>query len=180
MILRVAAPGACRDCAQPGFGGPAENRFTPFDAICRGVACRDAGYPQVYINAASLTLFVRVTDLAFGGPAPALALERSFNMEDTRSGAFGIGWSFNLGDTLTPDSDGSLVLRRGSGRIDRFATAAGATGFFAVTNTRDALTQAADGNYTLRSATPGTAWTFRADGKLAAIQDGAVTRVALE
>jgi YD repeat-containing protein len=111
---------------------------------------------------------------------PALALERSFNMDDTRSGVFGAGWSFNLGDTLTPDSDGSLVLRRGSGRIDRFATAAGATAFFAVTNTRDTLTQAADGSYTLRSAPSGTAWAFRADGKLAAIQDGAVTRVALE
>jgi YD repeat-containing protein len=179
LILRAVAPGACRDCAQTGFGGPAENRFTAYDAICRGAACRDAGYPQIYVNAANLSLFVRVTDLAFGGGEPTLLLERSYNMDDRSSGAFGTGWSFNLGDTLTPDPDGSLVLHRGSGRIDRFATAAGAAAYFALTNTRDTLAQSADGTYSLR-ASPGVVWNFRADGKLASIQDGALTRVALE
>ena len=139
-----------------------------------------SGIRRSIVNAANLTLFVRVTDLAFGGPAPALSLERSFNMDDTRAGAFGVGWSFSLGDTLTPDTDGSLVLRRGSGRVDRFAAAAGSTSYFAVTNTRDSLTQSADGTYTLRGAGSGVSWIFRVDGKLAAIQDGSVTRVALE
>jgi YD repeat-containing protein len=120
-----------------------------------------------------------VTDLAFGGPEPALALERSYNMDDRSSGVFGTGWSFSLGDMLTPHLDGSLVLHRDSGRIDRFATAAGAASYFALTNTRDTLTQPADGTYTLRAAS-GMVWCFRADGKLASIQDGALTRVALE
>ena len=101
--------------------------------------------PQLFVNAANLTLFVRVNDLAFGGPAPALTIEHSFNMDDARSGVLGAGWSFSLGDSLTPDTDGSLVLRRGTGRIDRFATAPGASTFFSVTGTRDALTQASDG-----------------------------------
>jgi YD repeat-containing protein len=162
------------------MGGPSENRFTPYDAICKGTACRDAGFPQIYVNAANLSLFLRVTDLAFGGPAPALTIEHSFNMDDTRAGMLGAGWSFSLGDSLTPDTDGSLVLRRGTGRIDRFATAPGASAFFAVTGTRDALTQASDGTYRLRSATSSTAWNFRADGKLASIQDGAITRVSLD
>ncbi len=137
LILPAALPGACRDCAQPGFGGPAENRFVAWDAICRGPACREAGFPEIFVNTASLTLFVRVTDLAFGGPAPGLTMEHSFNMDDPHAGVLGAGWSFSLGDTLTPDSDGSLLLRRGSGRIDRFATAPGASAFFAVSATRE-------------------------------------------
>ena len=180
LILRSPGLSACRDCAQPGFGGPAENRFTAYDALCRGAACRDAGFPQVFVNAANLTLFVRVTDLAFGGPAPALVLEHSFNGDDTRSGVLGTGWSFSLGDSITTDPDGSLVLRRGSGRTDRFTSAVGSTALFPITNTTDSLTRAADGTYTLRAAASATSRTFSSDGKLLSIQDGAAVRVALD
>ena len=179
LVLRGSVWGACRDCAQTGFGGPGENRFTPYDALCKGAACRDAGFPQVFVNAANLTLFVRVTDLVFGGPAPALTLEQSFNMDDTRGGMLGIGWSFSLGDTITTDPDGTLVLRRGSGRTDRFAAADGSAGLFPVTSTTDTLSRAADGTYTLRAAASNTARVFSSDGKLLSIQDGAAVRVAL-
>ena len=124
---------------------PLHRRTIP---ICRGDACRDSGYPQVFVNAADLTLFIRVTDLVFGGPAPAFSFERSYNMGDTHAGPFGAGWSFSLGDSLTTDTDDSLVLRRGSGRIDRFAPAvpsgppsASSSAFFAVTSTTDTLAQ---------------------------------------
>src|SRR5262249_48804046 len=112
-MARETAYSACRDCAQPGFGGPGESRFTAFDSLCQGDLCRDPGAPQVSINLANLTLFLRVSDLAFGGPSPALALERSYNQDDTQSGPFGIGWSFNLGESIAKTSDGTLVLRRG-------------------------------------------------------------------
>ena len=82
-MVRATAWSACRDCAQPGLGGPGDNHFTAYDPICRGDACRNSGYPQVFVNAADLTLFIRVTDLVFGGPAPAFSLERSYNMGDT-------------------------------------------------------------------------------------------------
>jgi YD repeat-containing protein len=180
LILSGVLPAACRDCAQVAFGGPRENPFTAYDAICRAPGCREPGLPQVYVSAASLTLFVRVTDLAFGGPAPALLLEHSFNMDDAQAGALGVGWSFSLGDNLTPDTDGTLLLRRGSGRVDRFATASGAAAYFAVSNTRDTLTRAADGTYQLRSADSPTVWNFRADGRLASIQDGSLKRVTLD
>ncbi len=180
LILRSPGWTACRDCAQSAFGGPGENRFTPYDALCSGAACRDAGFPQVFVNAANLTLFVRVADLAFGGPAPALTLEHSFNMDDTRGGVLGIGWSFSLGDTLTTDPDGTLVLRRGSGRTDRFAAAAGSSALFPVTGTTDSLSRAADGTYTLRAAASTTTRLFTTDGKLLAIQDGAAVRVSLD
>ena len=178
--MRSPVFSACRDCAQPGFGGPVENRFTPYDALCRGAACRDAGFPQVFVNASNLTLFVRVTDLAFGAPTPTLTLEQSFNMDDTRGGMLGIGWSFSLGDTIATDPDGTLVLRRGSGRTDRFATAAGSAALFPVTNTTDSLSRAADGSYTLRAAASNTTRLFSADGKLLSIQDGGLVRVSLD
>jgi YD repeat-containing protein len=171
---------ACKDCAQSGFGGPGENRFTAYDSLCRGTACRDSGFPQVFVNAANLTLFVRVTDLVFGGPDPALTLEHSFNMDDNGSGVLGIGWSFSLGDSITTNPDGTLVLRRGSGRTDRFATAAGSSAFFPVTSTSDTLTRATDGTYTLRTAASSTTRTFSSDGRLLSIQDGATVRVALD
>ena len=180
LVLPGSGWSACRDCAQVGFGGPGENRFTPYDALCRGSACRDAGVPQVFVNAANLTLFVRIADLAFGAPAATLALEQSFNMDDTRGGMLGIGWSFSLGDTLTTDPDGTLVLRRGSGRTDRFATAAGSAAFFPVTSTTDSLSRAADGTYTLRTAATTTTRLFSSEGKLLSIQDGAAVRVALD
>ena len=60
-MLRATASSACRDCAQPGFGGPGENRFTGYDPICRGDACHDSGYPQLFVNAADLTLAAKNT-----------------------------------------------------------------------------------------------------------------------
>jgi YD repeat-containing protein len=185
-MVRATAWSACRDCAQPGFGGPGENRFTAYDAICRGDHCRAPGYPQVFVNASDLTLFIRVTDLVFGGPAPAFSFERSYNMGDTRPGPFGAGWSFSLGDSLTTDTDDSLVLRRGSGRMDRFAPevptgpSAGSSGaFFAVTATTDTLTGNGDGTYTLSSPASATTRVFSPDGRLLAIQDSGATRVSL-
>ena len=180
LVFRGSGFSACRDCAQTSFGGPGENRFTRYDALCKGSACRDAGFPQVFVNAANLTLFVRVTDLDFGGPAPALTLEHSFNGDDSHGGMLGIGWSFSLGDTLTTDPDGTLVLRRGSGRTDRFAAAAGSAALFPVTSTTDSLSRAADGTYTLRVAASSTTRIFTSDGKLLSIQDGAAVRVALD
>uniref|UniRef100_Q01T13 YD repeat protein n=1 Tax=Solibacter usitatus (strain Ellin6076) TaxID=234267 RepID=Q01T13_SOLUE len=179
-MLRVAGEGACRDCAQTGFGGPADNRFVAYDALCKGAGCRDAGVPQVFVNAANLTLFVRITELAFGGPAPALALEQSFNQDDASGGALGTGWSFSLGDRIATETDGSLTLHRGSGRTDRFSTAVGSTALFAMTKTTDALALAADGTYTLTTPGSTTSRVFSADGRLLSILDGITVRVSLD
>jgi YD repeat-containing protein len=178
LILQLAAEAACPDCALAPLGGPAENRYTHFDAISTGEASRDPGFPRVYVNAANLTLFVQVTDLAFGGPSPTLTIEHAFNMDDTAAGLLGPGWSFSLGDSLVAQSDGSLVLHRGSGRTDRFAAAAGAAVLFPITATTDTLVRTSTG-YTLRSAS-GPARTFSSEGRLLAILDGALVRVSLD
>ena len=181
--MRTTAHSACRDCAQSGFGGPGENRFTAYDALCRGDLCRSAGFPQVFVNSSNLTLYVRVTDLVYGALPPAFSLDRSYNQDDTHVGPFGTGWSFNLGDSLAADPDGSQVLRRGSGRIDRFAPAVASgsgSGFFAVTATTDTLVRNGDGTFTLRSAGSATTRIFRADGRMVAIQDSGATRVSMD
>jgi YD repeat-containing protein len=184
LILRTPAQSACRDCAAAGLGGPGDNRFTAYDAVCRGGQCRDTGYPQVSVNLSNLTLYIRVTDLVFGGPSPAFSLERSYNQDDTRSGPFGTGWSFNLGDSLTTDTDGSQVLQRGSGHVDRFAaavpSAAGNGGYFALTSTTDTLVKNSNGTFTLRGAGSTTTQLFSVDGRLLAIQDSGAARVSLD
>jgi YD repeat-containing protein len=168
LILSRDAFTACRDCAQPPLGGPAENRFIAFDNLCATAACRDAGVPQVSVNLSNLTLFVRVTDLAFGG---GFAIDRSFNQDSSAASAFGPGWSFNLGESIATGSDGGIRLLRGNGRVDEFTSATGSSTLFAVTRTSDTLTHNADGTYTLQTAN-GTR-TFSSDGRL--LSTGTVT-----
>jgi YD repeat-containing protein len=134
----------------------------------------------VSVNLANLTLFVRITELAFGGPAPALALDQAFNQDDSSSGALGIGWSFSLGDRVVTESDGSLTLHRGTGRIDRYASAVGSPTLFAITSTTDSLNRAADGSYTLTSPGSTSSRVFSADGRLLSIMDAANVRVSLD
>ena len=120
-----------------------------------------------------------MVDLVFGGIKPALVLEQSYNSDDRRPGPLGNGWTFSLAD-FDAEADSSWVLRRGSGRVDRFGPAIDSTQFFAITPTNDTLTRAADGSFTLRSAQSGTIRTFNKDGRLLSIQSGGVARVALD
>jgi YD repeat-containing protein len=135
--------------------------------------------PQVFVNAANLTLFVRIASLAFGG-APALTLDQSYNQDDSSSGALGIGWSFSLGDRIVTEADGSLTLHRGTGKTDRFSTAAGSTTFFAIATTTDSLTPNADGTYTLTTAGSAASRVFSSDGRLLSVLDGTTVRVSID
>jgi YD repeat-containing protein len=84
-----------------------------------------------------------------------------------------------LGDSLTLRSDGSLVLRRGSGRVDRFAPSPAGI-IVPLTSTTDSLSLNANGTYSLGTAGSATVTTFSADGRLLSIHDGGATLVALE
>jgi YD repeat-containing protein len=178
-LVEQTVRAACPDCAAGALGGPAENRLTAFDALCQG-GCADAGQVQLLVNTANLNLYAKVLDLSFGGPAPAVVLEQSYNSDDRGPGPLGNGWTFNLGDTLTAAPDSSWVLRRGSGRVDRFGPAIDATQFFPISATNDVLTRAADGSFTLRNAAAATTWNFNKDGHLVSIQNSGITRVALD
>jgi YD repeat-containing protein len=146
--------------------------------MCRGSACGAPGYPQISVNLSNLALYVKVADLPFGGPAPGFSLERAYNMDNSSTGAFGIGWTFTLGDALTVNADGSVTLARGSGRVDQFASATG--GYFPVTATADTLTRKSDGTYALAAPGSTTVRTFSGSGRLTAIQDAGVARVTMD
>jgi YD repeat-containing protein len=73
-----------------------------------------------------------------------------------------------------------MVLRRGTGRIDRFTSADGATALFAVTSTKDTLAANADGTYTLTTAGTAATRLFDTSGKLLSIRDGSTIRVSLD
>jgi YD repeat-containing protein len=150
------------------LGGPTENRFTAFDTLCASATCREAGVPQVSVNLSNLTLYVKVTDLAFGG---GFTIDRSFNQDNASATGFGPGWSFSLGESITTGADGSILLQRGSGRVDVFTSATGSSSLFAVTRTSDTLTRNADGTYALRTAND--THVFSSDGRL--LSTGAVT-----
>ena len=168
--MRGPIDAACRDCAEGGPGAPADYRYTIFDDACP--ACREQGQPQIFVNTATLGLYVRIVDLALG--EGALALERSHNLDDTQSGPFGPGWTFNLNESVTPDAERKVwTWRRGTGRSDRFSPAIETGRFFAITNTHETLALNADG--TLRTGTR----TFRADGRLTGIEQQG-HRVTLE
>ncbi len=164
-----------------GFGGPRDYGYTAFDTFCRGDSCARAGAPQLSVNLANLTASLQVSDLELGGTGAPFPLERSYNSDNQHAGPFGIGWSFSLGDRLTIESDGTLVVARGSGVTDIFAPAftAAAAGYFAVTATNDTLTANSNGTYTL--ATPGSQTTriFSATGLLMAIQNAGAPIVSL-
>jgi len=177
-VLPAARP-ACRDCGAAALGGPSDNRFTTFDSLCQTAGCADPGQPQLLVNTANLNVYLRVVALTFGAP-PSFSLDQSYNSDDQQPGPLGNGWTFTLGDTLTQASDSSWVLRRGTGRIDRFGAAVDPTQFFALTPTADVLIRAADGTFTLRNPQSGTVRTFTKDGRLAAIMDNGITRVALD
>lgn len=170
--------GACRSCAQAPLGGPAENPFVAYDSLCRGAACTVPGYPQIAVNLSNLSLYVRVSDLPFGGPAPGFSLERSFNMDNTNNGPFGTGWTFSAGDALALNADGSITVNRASGRVDQFASAPG--GYFPTTATTDSLSKNNDGTYTLAAAGSNTRRTFSADGRLLAVRDAGMPRLTLD
>jgi len=175
LLLAVSsvAWAACSQCAESALGGPADNRFTPFETVVPG----GGGLPEILVNTASLNVFVRESDFRLGG-AQGFGLERSYNLDDDRTGPFGTRWTFNLGERLTPDAENKVwTLRRGSGRLDLFAASAESGGFFAAGGTPLQLAQSSDGSYTVRGG--GAIRTFRADGCLTAIERDGV-RVTLE
>ena len=162
------------------LGGPAENPFAPYDSFCFAAGCTDPGQPQMLVNTSNLNLFVRVTDLVFGGPAPGLTLEHSYNSDAAAGGFAGNGWSFSLGESLTQATDSSWTLQRGSGRVDRFGPAIDPNQFFAITSTSDILTRNADGSFNLRNPQTNLVRAFDSTGRLTAITDSSGTRAQLK
>jgi YD repeat-containing protein len=179
LLIQVPARSGCRDCIGAPAGGPSANPFAAYDTLCPADSCRGAGVPRPSVSLSDLSLVVRVVDLELDGPAPAFSVERVWWQDSTADGAYGNRWSLNLEETLIRGDDSSYTLRSGSGRIDRFARAAGSDSYFAVTATLDKLAPAADGNMVVTSP-KGVVRTFNSAGRLLSITDNAAAVATFE
>jgi YD repeat-containing protein len=179
LLIQLPARSGCRDCATAPAGGPAANPFAAYDTLCLPDTCRGAGVPRASVSLSDLSLFVRVLDLEMDGAAPTFAVERSWSQDSPARGAYGDRWSLSLDESLTLGEDASYTLRRGSGRVDRFARAAGSNAWFAITSTQDKLAPAGAGNMTVTS-TKGVVRTFDSGGHLLSIQDNAASVATFE
>jgi RHS repeat-associated protein len=110
-------------------------------------------------------------DLVIPGRGPAIALQRTYNSNDSRVGPLGTGWMHSYAMRLSDTGDGSgdLVLVGSQGRSDRYTR--NADGTFAPPDAiHTALVQEGDGTYTA-SHKDRSAWRFDAGGRLIALID---------
>jgi len=109
-------------------------------------------YPYVggMVNLVSGNLYHRTTDIAFQGKGFTLAIVRSYNsMRATVQGAFGLGWTFNYGQSLTVNPNGSVTGNGPDGSTFLFMAKGTTGGFSPPAGVPDRLVKNADGTYTM-------------------------------
>lgn len=73
------------------------------------------------VNTATGALMEAFTDLTLASPGAGMVFSRTYNSQDTVSGAFGPGWTFDQNVSLSAESDGFFYLREPTGAISQFA-----------------------------------------------------------
>jgi len=121
------------------------------------------------VNTFTGNLSLSQVDLAIPGRGPALRLARSYNARDPRVGAFGPGWSSDLGWRVRERPTGEAVVFRPDGRRDVFAKNADGT-YARPGGVFDELTRRPEGGFSLRTADQTTVL-FASDGLLSSIAD---------
>ncbi|WP_251066910.1 LamG-like jellyroll fold domain-containing protein [Streptomyces sp. ISL-36] len=111
------------------------------------------------------------TDAAVPTVGPALAVSRTYNSQDPRTGnAFGTGWATRWDMRAVAEPDGSVVVTLDSGSQVRFGRNADGT-YSAPSGSVGVLTAVAGGGWTLRDAAAAV-HTFDATGRLTKVKDG--------
>ena len=80
------------------------------------------GLPKFWVNTAALSLAVVDTDFSYAGLGPRMELKRTYNSNNTNSGMFGRGWTFEYEAKLTTQlcTDLPVILSEGSGGVMQF------------------------------------------------------------
>ena len=108
------------------------------------------------------------TDVATDGPGIPLVFARTYNSGDSATGPFGPGWTDSLNWTATPQTDGSVVIRSGTGQqLDFLSTG---TGTYAAPRGGRATLTASGGGYTLVTNDQ-THYVFDSSGRLTSETD---------
>jgi len=101
------------------------------------------------VNTATGTYFYDTTDVATENVGPALAVSRSYNHRDSRSGWFGTGWSSSYEITATPDANGDVTVRYPDGRLELYARKADGTNYAPPGGFFSTLIKNANGTFSL-------------------------------
>ncbi|MFI2739189.1 LamG-like jellyroll fold domain-containing protein [Streptomyces sp. NPDC018711] len=111
------------------------------------------------------------TDAAVPTVGPELAVTRTYNSQDPRTGnAFGAGWATRWDMRAVAEPDGSVVITLDSGSQVRFGRNADGT-YSAPSGSMGSLTAVTGGGWTLRDAAA-RLHTFDATGRLTKVKDG--------
>jgi RHS repeat-associated protein len=119
------------------------------------------------VNMSSGNMFRTVSDVSIGARGVAVELRRTYNSRSSYNGPFGHGWTFNYGEMLIANPDGSVTLREGDGSEHVFANNSGT--FVSPSGKHLNLVSDAGGS-TMRTKT-GLASTFDAQGRLTSQSD---------
>ena len=83
------------------------------------IALCPSTHPQrstVSVNLSNFNVVVQDTDFVYHGRGPGVALARTYNADDPRESAFGRSWTFNYDVFLVVNPNGSIDIKRESGR----------------------------------------------------------------
>jgi RHS repeat-associated protein len=89
-------------------------------ALALGSAPFVAGRAGDSVHTAFGNYHYQHTDLNLPGRGLPLAFTRVLNVQDAVAGPFGPGWTHSYNLTLTENGDGSVVIRRGDGRLESY------------------------------------------------------------
>jgi RHS repeat-associated protein len=119
------------------------------------------------VNLSSGNMYRTFTDVSVVARGIPVALARTYNSRSAYNGPFGYGWTFNYGEMLVPNGDGSMTYREADGTEHLFAVSGGA--FVSPPGKHLTLTPSGSG-WTMRFK-DGMQFTFDGNGLLTAQTD---------
>ncbi len=123
------------------------------------------------VNLVSGNLYVTGSDLSFQGKGFSLGVTRSYNsLLASTAGPFGLGWTFNYGQTLVINSNGNVTWNGPDGSQFLFVAKGTTGGFDPPRGLPDRLVKNVDGSYSL-CTTDGGSEKFSSAGLLQSIAD---------
>jgi RHS repeat-associated protein len=119
------------------------------------------------VNLSSGNMYRTFSDISVIARGIPVALSRTYNSRSAYDGPFGYGWTFNYGEMIVPNGDGSVTYREADGTEHLFVLAGGAF----VSPPGKHLTLTATGSGYTMVFKDGTQYTFDANGLLATQSD---------
>jgi RHS repeat-associated protein len=124
----------------------------------------------VSVNLSNFNVVVQDTDFVYRGRGPGIALTRTYNADDPRESTFGRSWTFNYDVFLAVNPNGSIDIKRDSGKVDHFTPRGDGT-YQPPLWVYDELHRHPDGTFRLKLKRTKLTQYFNAQGKLTRLTD---------